>query len=90
MLESADEVDSKSIASDGVRVQVPPPAPAGEAPAGRKASVEIQELFYLPFPEKSFLQSWDIFPLEKDVLLSNGLDKRFEGNSFAKKRSKKP
>ena len=27
MLELADEVDSKSIASDGVRVQVPPPAP---------------------------------------------------------------
>ena len=57
VLELVDEVDSKSIASDGVRVQVPPPAPAGEAPAGRKASVEIQELFYLPFPEKSFLQS---------------------------------
>ncbi len=27
VLELADEVDSKSIASDGVRVQVPPPAP---------------------------------------------------------------
>ena len=27
MLELADEVDSKSIASDGMRVQVPPPAP---------------------------------------------------------------
>lgn len=26
VLELADEVDSKSIASDGVRVQVPPPA----------------------------------------------------------------
>lgn len=28
VLELADEVDSKSIASDGVRVQVPPPAPS--------------------------------------------------------------
>ena len=27
VLELADEVDSKSIASDGVRVRVPPPAP---------------------------------------------------------------
>ena len=27
VLELADEVDSKSIASDGVRVQIPPPAP---------------------------------------------------------------
>ena len=28
VLELVDEVDSKSIASDGVRVRVPPPAPS--------------------------------------------------------------
>ena len=41
VLELADEVDSKSIASDGVRVQVPPPAP------NKKSSVPQGILLFL-------------------------------------------
>ena len=39
VLESADEVDSKSIPSNGVRVQVPPPAP------GKATSFNLSLLF---------------------------------------------
>lgn len=68
MLESADEVDSKSIASDGVRVQVPPPAPGRERPVARKAFVEIQKLFHLSFSEKIYFPIQTHLSLEKRYL----------------------
>ncbi len=52
VLELADEVDSKSIASNGVRVQVPPPAPQEKAQHCRVelsccAFCFIYDIFYL-------------------------------------------
>ena len=72
MLESADEVDSKSIASDGVRVRVPPPAPAGgEAPAGSVTpTVKCEGDFSLSSPLKGAGKYWTFLhgKLQKDRL----------------------
>ena len=47
VLELVDEVDSKSIASDGVRVRVPPPAPCKDAYFDTMG-IEICVLTFLP------------------------------------------
>ena len=60
MLELVDEVDSKSIASDGVRVRVPPPAPSPQ-PLDNKGvagfSISLRALIY----GLIFSRFWAIF-----------------------------
>ena len=49
MLELVDEVDSKSIASDGVRVRVPPPAPFPQSLGYQGVAVFFMSLLCLIF-----------------------------------------
>ena len=62
VLELVDEVDSKSIASDGVRVRVPPPAPP---PRGPKV-LDLQALSgfpYCPAWTSQFGGTWYFFSM---------------------------